>query len=427
MARPNVTVTIDDQSFVITGSEAGSVSRGGMVSHKGLILATGYTAETKSGIMTIPSIDEWWSRLQTTEPVAEDYAENAHPNNAGVQMPAGGTYSRYPHGPTGEWKGEWWAVHNYLQYGGAAVIGATGTVENTSLPTTSNSPLHNRQIPLDSVFVGGEADGSVVGNDIETATNIAVTRKDCIAFVPHGQSGAAGAASADALEIGPDDGNSITVPASEFVSIIFGFKRHFGVNRNTKDQIDDLLITNCSADAAGCVARTDREFAPWYSPAGSNRGQILNVVRMVDTPTDSEQDSLYDNRVNPIVSFPGEGTILFGDKTTAVDTSTLSRINVSRLFIFLKKTVGAAARSKLFEFNDETTRSSFVNAVRPLLQTIKTNRGVYDYRVVCDETNNTPDIIDSNQFVADIFIKPAKSINFIRIRFTNKNTADDLG
>jgi len=426
MARPNVTVTIDDQSFVITGSESGSVSRGGMVSHKGLVLALGYTAERKSGIMTVSGIDDWWSRLQTTEPVAEGFSEYAH-NNGGQQQPAGGTYSRYPVGPTGEWKGEWWAIHNYLQYGGAAVVGATGTVENTGIPSTTNSPLHNKQVPLDSVFVGGEKDGSVIAHDITTAINIATTRKDCIAFIPHGSSGAALAAADTVLDIDDEIDGTVSVPASEFVSIIFGFKRHFGVNRNTKDQIDDLLVTNCSPDAAGCVARTDRDYAPWYSPAGAIRGQILNVVRMTDTPTDSEQDTLYDNRVNPIVTFPGEGTILFGDKTTAINTSTLSRINVSRLFIFLKKTVGAAARAKLFEFNDETTRSSFVNAVTPLLQTIKSNRGVYDFRVVCDETNNTSDIIDSNQFVADIFIKPAKSINFIRIRFTNKNTADDLG
>ena len=137
-------------------------------------------------------------------------------------------------------------------------------------------------------------------------------------------------------------------------------------------------------------------------------------------------DTLYDNKINPIVTFPGEGTVLFGDKTLADGTSTLSRINVSRLFIYLKKTIGAAARGKLFELNDSTTRASFVNAVSPLLRNIQARRGLYDFRVVCDDTNNTDALIDANQFIADIYLKPTKSINFIRITFTNKNTADDL-
>jgi len=135
---------------------------------------------------------------------------------------------------------------------------------------------------------------------------------------------------------------------------------------------------------------------------------------------------MYDAKINPVTTFPGEGTVLFGDKTGAEPTSTLSRINVSRLFIYLKKTIGAAARDKLFEFNDAITRSSFVNSVVPMLQTVKSRRGLYDYRVVCDESNNTANIIDSNQFVADVYIKPAKSINFIKLTFTNKSTGDDL-
>ena len=175
------------------------------------------------------------------------------------------------------------------------------------------------------------------------------------------------------------------------------------------------------------MARTDVIKDPWWSPAGFKRGQILGVVRMQENPSDGQMDIMYDAKINPIVTFPGEGTVLFGDKTLATNSSTLSRINVSRLFIFLKKTVGAAARDKLFELNDFETRLSFINAVTPLMQMVKSRRGIYEYRVICDESNNTPHIIDSNQFVADIYVKPAKSINFIRIRFTNKNTADDLG
>ena len=131
--------------------------------------------------------------------------------------------------------------------------------------------------------------------------------------------------------------------------------------------------------------------------------------------------------MNPVVTFPGEGTILFGDKTNKAATSTLSRINVARLFLYLKKVIGTSARSLLFEQNDEITRNLFINAVTPLLETIRGQRGITDFRVICDESNNTADIVDSNQFVADIFIKPTKSINFIRLRFTNKSEGAELG
>jgi len=174
------------------------------------------------------------------------------------------------------------------------------------------------------------------------------------------------------------------------------------------------------------MARTDAVADPWWSPAGFKRGQILGTVRLWDNPTDAEMDTMYDANINPVVTFPGEGTVLFGDKTQASSSSTLSRINISRLFIHLKKTIGAAARDKLFELNDEDTRRSFRNAVDPFLRSIQARRGLYDYKIVCDESNNTSGIIDSNNFVADIFIKPTKSINFIRIRFVNKNTADGL-
>ena len=206
-------------------------------------------------------------------------------------------------------------------------------------------------------------------------------------------------------------------------------QKHLDITRgiNDAENTANYVNTNCAPDVAGCIARTDRDAAPWFSPAGFKRGRILDVVRLVHNPSDAEMDTLYDAGINPVVTFPGEGTVLFGDKTGAASTSTLSRINVSRLFIFLKKTIGAAARSILFELNDITTRSAFVNAVEPVLASVQARRGIYDFRVICDETNNTAAMIDSNQFIADIYIKPAKSINYIRITFTNKNTSDNLG
>jgi len=209
---------------------------------------------------------------------------------------------------------------------------------------------------------------------------------------------------------------------------VFGSKRHLDITRGTNNTSNsDFIITSCAADVAGCIARNDKLQYPWFSPAGFRRGQILDVVSLVHSPTDSQQDTLYGHKVNPVVTFPGEGTVLFGDKTGADATSTLSRINVSRLFIHLKKVIGSAARGKLFEMNDAATRASFVNAVTPILRNIQAARGIYDFRVVCDESNNSSALIDANQFNADIFIKPSKSINFIRITFTNKNTDDDMG
>jgi len=439
MARPNVTVIIDDQSFVIAGTEAGSVTRGGLVSAHGLVQAVGFTGERKTGLMTIGSISDWVNRLKVNEPTG---VQGEADGFSGVVTP-GGTAQRWPAGPTGAWAGEWWAVHNFLQYGGVAVVGGSGdaTAVSSSTPTSTNSPLHSTDIPLDVVFCGNTYNSGVASNSaatrggleffgtpsalqVNTAINIATTRGDCIAFVPMGVTKAD---KATAATISTWDNGAITPPASEFVSVVFGNKKHLGVSRDTTEGTEGLVTTNCSADAAGCAARTDRDAAPWFSPAGTRRGQILDVVRMQDTPTDAEMDVMYDNGINPIMSFPGEGTMLFGDKTKKVGTSTLSRINVSRLFIFLKKTVGAAARSKLFEFNDEDTRASFVNAVTPLMENIRARRGIFDFRVVCDESNNNAAVIDSNQFVADVFIKPSKSINFIKLTFTNKNTGDDLG
>ena len=407
MARPNVTVLIDDQSFVVPGSEAGSLTRAGLPSVYGLILALGNTAERKAGVMQLEDPQDWVKRLTSKEPTASGaWTDNINHANGTV----GGTGSRWPEGPTGAWKNEWWAVHNYLQYGGVCVVGATGTESNTQ--DDAYTTLKDKTIPLDVVFAATGGAGYVA-----SVSNIASSRGDCVAVIPDSSVGLTVA------------GASSQGTADEFNITVFGAKRHLDITRgiNDADNTANYIRTNCAPDVAGCLARTDRDGYPWYSPAGFKRGRILDVVRIEKNPTDAEQDTLYDAGINPIVTFPGEGTVLFGDKTGKPASSTLSRINVSRLFIYLKKTIGAAARGILFELNDVTTRAAFVNAVSPVLDSIQARRGLYDYRVVCDRSNNTDGIIDSNQFVADIYIKPAKSINFIKITFTNKNTADDLG
>jgi phage tail sheath protein FI len=166
---------------------------------------------------------------------------------------------------------------------------------------------------------------------------------------------------------------------------------------------------------------------PWFSPAGTTRGRILNVVRLKKNPNNTEQDNLYAVDVNPVIGIPGEGTFLFGDKTKeSDDTSTLTRVNVVRLINYIKRVLGNTARGVLFEVNDETTRSQFRNAANGFLQRILEGRGLVEYKVVCDETNNPGTVVDANQFVADIFIKPTKSINFVRIIITNVNTDVEL-
>ena len=172
-----------------------------------------------------------------------------------------------------------------------------------------------------------------------------------------------------------------------------------------------------NGDIAGLCARTDQTDDAWYSPAGYNRGQIKNIVKLAWNPRKAERDILYSNGINPVVTFPGQGTILYGDKTLLAKPSAFDRISVRRLFIVLEKAISIAAKYSLFEFNDTFTRSQFKNLINPYLRLVQGRRGITDFLVVCDETNNTPQIIDTNQFVGDIYIKPARSINFIQLNF----------
>ena len=416
MARPNVTVIVNDESFVISGSEAGGAHRAGYLSAMGktLVDALGYTADRTRNYMVVESVTDWINRLRSTAPTgyasvygATGSYEGPFGGLSGGQQQsgnlyAGGTLERWPLGPTAEWRQDWWNVHNYLQYGGTAIVGASAATE-----VASKALLLQKSIQLDSVF------GPTAANSNVSA--VATTRGDCVAVV--------------GIDSGTAPSAAAVVTASENVIHVYGEKLHRDIARISTSAVADenLVTSSLVADVAGCLARTDRVANPWFSPGGVRRGQILDVVRLARELSDGDQDTLYDNKINPVVSFPGEGTILFGDKTGAASTSTLSRINVARLFIYLKNIIGTAARTILFELNDSTTRNLFINAVTPVLRNIQGQRGITDFRVVCDETNNTADIIDSNQFVADIFIKPTKSVNFVRIRFTNKSESADLG
>ena len=193
------------------------------------------------------------------------------------------------------------------------------------------------------------------------------------------------------------------------------------------DKYNDVFrwIPACG-HVAGLCAKTDQVADAWWSPAGYNRGQLLGVTKIALNPKKADRDTLYKARINPIVSFPGEGTVLFGDKTLLSKPSAFDRINVRRLFIVLEKAIATAAKYQLFEFNDEFTRAMFKNMVEPFMRDVKGRRGVTDFLVVCDSTNNTGEVVDRNEFVADIYIKPARSINFISLNFIATRTGVDF-
>jgi phage tail sheath protein FI len=201
------------------------------------------------------------------------------------------------------------------------------------------------------------------------------------------------------------------LPSTSYAVIDSGYKYMY-------DRYNDVYrFVPLNGDIAGCAARTDSIADAWFSPGGFNRGQIRGAVKLAYNPNQTQRDELYKSRVNPVVSFPGQGTILFGDKTAQSKPSAFDRINVRRLFIVLEKAISTAAKFQLFEFNDEFTRAQFRNLVEPFLRDVQGRRGLTDFSVVCDDTNNTADVIDRNEFRADIFIKPARSINFIQLNF----------
>ena len=189
---------------------------------------------------------------------------------------------------------------------------------------------------------------------------------------------------------------------------------------------DQFIFIPAASSTAGICAATDLNRAPWFSPAGSRRGQYLGITGLAWTPNKSQRDSLYKVDVNPVANIPGQGTLLYGDKTMLGRPSAFDRVNVRRLFLVLERAIGRAARQVMFEFNDEFTRAEFVNIIEPVLREVQGRRGITDFRVVCDETNNTPAIVDRNEFIANIFIKPARSINYVTLNFVAVRTGVDF-
>ena len=282
-------------------------------------------------------------------------------------------------------------------------------------PTTGNlqtgfAIFANDELYDISLIPVGDANFSVATYVISSVAEI---RKDCVVFV-----------SPDLEHVVNNSGSEVTdivahrdgLPSSSYAVMDSGWKYQY-------DRYNDVYrYVPLNGDTAGLAVRTDFVADPWFSPAGFNRGQIKNVIKLPFSPRKVERDALYKKGINPVVTFPGNGTILYGDKTLLAKPSAFDRINVRRLFIVLEKSIATAAKFQLFEFNDAFTRAQFRNLVEPFLREVQGRRGITDFKVVCDETNNTPEVIDRNEFVADIYIKPARSINFIQLNFVATRT-----
>ena len=257
-----------------------------------------------------------------------------------------------------------------------------------------------------SLLVSGPATPSTLGTYV--VDDIAAKRKDAVAFLSPLKASVVNNLGSEVASITTDRNN---LPSSSYAVMDSGWKYMY-------DKYNDVYRwVPLNGDVAGLAARTDHERDPWFSPAGFARGNIKNVVKLAWTPKQADRDDLYKINVNSVVSFPGQGVLLYGDKTMLNRPSAFDRINVRRLFIVLEKTISRYAKDNLFEFNDEFTRSQFKNVVEPFLRTVKARRGITDYVVICDSTNNTEDVIDRNEFVGSIFVRPSRAINFIQLNF----------
>ena len=296
---------------------------------------------------------------------------------------------------------------------GAETLGATSGEIVTALQEFADPETRL----IDYLIAGpGDASSKVNTQAIADAViTIAASRKDCVGFVSPYRGDVVG----------------VTSSSTQTQNVIDFFSGRastsFAVFDNTWKYVYDRFADKyryipCCGDTAGLCAATTANGLPWFSPAGLNRGAIKGAIKLAYSPTKSERDSLYQKRINPITSLPGQGIVLFGDKTALASPSAFDRINVRRLFNVIEKTIGNAAKGVLFELNDEFTRNNFKNVVEPFLRGIQAERGITDFLVVCDETNNTGAVIDANEFKADFYIKPARSINFITLTFIATRT-----
>jgi hypothetical protein len=440
MARPNVTFKLNDLSVIGPAQEATEQPsfkmNAAMMSENDHLIALARGTEPSAGFMYIPNSNDLYARLNqmivnlaggetflagatlySQGSCAASYINGTYPGDVfdGVTTAISGI--TFGGGKTA-FREEFWALNNYLQYGSPVFVGFN---VSSSIATARNYEfvggleIFKGALLYDVIFQGRSSDAAI--NLIKEITD-AKKNNDLPVFA------ILNTPSKPSATAGSIDDNAVGVTFADFhYATVYGEKIHLGANGAS----ETLITTILAPDIAGCFARTDRDFYPWYSPAGTNRGRILGVTRLKHNLNAALQDALYDAKINPVVTFPGEGTFLFGDKTTYSQTSTLSRMNVARLFINLKKQLGAVARKILFNTNDVSTRAAFVTTATEILTQIKAQNGLSDFKVICDESNNPITVIEANGFVAEILLKPLTSINFITLTLTNVDLETNLG
>jgi hypothetical protein len=296
---------------------------------------------------------------------------------------------------------------------------ATGGMAVTLGDVINSYEIFRNPAEYDINFLIAGPDGGVTTFESQAKANrlidIAENRKDCIACISPRKSGVVNITNSD-LQTDNIIEFFDSISSSSYAVFDSGYKYMYDRFNN------EFRYIPLNGDMAGLMARTSINNYPWFSPAGASRGVINNAIKLAYNPSQAQRDLLYPKRINPVIFSPGSGIILFGDKTALSVASAFDRINVRRLFLTIEDTISRAARAQLFEFNDVITRANFNNIVEPYLRDVKSKRGITDFLVVCDESNNTPDVIDANQFRADIFIKPARSINFIGLTFVANRT-----
>jgi hypothetical protein len=289
--------------------------------------------------------------------------------------------------------------------------GSDGSAATTAQKLTAYQKFQDAETVDVGLIMAGNGDATHIDNLITVAEN----RKDAVLFASPERADVVGVSDANTQKdnvVGFFNG----IRSSSYVVFDSGYKYQY-------DRYNDVYrYVPLNGDIAGLAARTDLVADSWFSPAGLNRGIVRGAVKLAFNPTKTQRDELYRARVNPVATFPGQGTVLFGDKTGLTAPSAFDRINVRRLFITLEKAISTASKFQLFEFNDEFTRANFRNIVEPFLREVQGRRGITDFLVVCDETNNTGEVIDRNEFIAEIFVKPARSINFITLQFIATRT-----
>ena len=407
----------NDEMHVVVVDDTGSVTG----SAGNIVEKLAYLSKAKDG-----------KRSPTEQVYYKNYLSRVSAYIYGGAAPAGvagaltaGSGNAFTATSTGNWgtdaQGTSYAVQGARTYnlvGGENYSSAGGFAPALADIITSYETLKNPAEYSVNFLINGPSGGSSVFESQAKANKlieIANLRKDCIACISPHREGVVNVPNSDTQTT-----NIIkffdALTSSSYATFDSGYKYMYDRFNN------EFRYIPCNADVAGLMARASINSFSWFSPAGASRGTINGAVKLAYNPSQAQRDEIYPKRINPIIASPGAGIILFGDKTALSFASAFDRINVRRLFLTIEETIERSARAQLFEFNDVITRSNFVNVVEPFLRDVKAKRGITDFVVICDETNNTPDIIDSNQFRADIFVKPARSINFIGLSFVATRT-----